>query len=263
LNGNLDGPGALVVADPVLDVRVPAVAVAVAVVAVAVAVAVAVLDDRDLLVGLVSEGRLKSVTVVVAELELHTGVRTLAPDDPPAAVEQAIGFVEAVAERHGVPHPFQGTVATTKGESIWASRYSSEGTSRQLFYTTDVPTLRKQQPERQILKEFSEDARLIVSEPSATNAGFGFVAMRGRRPHLIVTKSEDADVGGRESCSDVARGQPGYRCLQPRRDFMGGRGPRSRPGSRRGPFLPEGSSAVARDDRNAHEPAARPRFLFT
>jgi predicted glutamine amidotransferase len=28
-------------------------------------------------------------------------------DDPPAAVEQAIGLVEAVAERHGVPNPFQ------------------------------------------------------------------------------------------------------------------------------------------------------------
>ena len=91
--------------------------------------------------------------------------------DPPAAVEQAIGFVEAVAEKHGVPHPFQGTVATSNGESIWASRYSSEGTSRTLFYTTDVPTLRKQQPERQILKEFSEDARLIVSEPLGDVAG--------------------------------------------------------------------------------------------
>ena len=47
-------------------------------------------------------------------------------DDPTAAVEQAIGLVEAVAERHDVPHAFQGTVATTDGESIWAFRYSSE-----------------------------------------------------------------------------------------------------------------------------------------
>ena len=85
--------------------------------------------------------------------------------DPPAAVERAIGLVEAVASRHGVPHPFQGTVATTDGESIWAFRYSSERNSRSLYYTTDVPTLRKLQPERQLLKEFSDDARLIVSEP--------------------------------------------------------------------------------------------------
>ena len=68
-------------------------------------------------------------------------------DDPPAAVERAIGFVESVAARHGIPHPFQGTVATTDGESIWAFLYSSEGKSRSLFYTTDLPTLRKLYPE--------------------------------------------------------------------------------------------------------------------
>jgi predicted glutamine amidotransferase len=72
-------------------------------------------------------------------------------DDPPAAVERAIGFVEAVAATHGVPHPFQGTVATSDGESIWAFRYSSERNSRTLFYTTDVRTLRKMQPDRQLL----------------------------------------------------------------------------------------------------------------
>ncbi len=69
-------------------------------------------------------------------------------DDPPAAIERAIGFVEAVAGRHGIPDAFQGTVATSDGESIWAFRYSTEGKSRSLFYTTDVPTLRKLYPER-------------------------------------------------------------------------------------------------------------------
>jgi predicted glutamine amidotransferase len=86
-------------------------------------------------------------------------------DDPTAAVERAIGFVEAVAERRGVPHPFQGTVATTDGETIWAFRYSSERKSRTLYYTTDVPTLRVLYPERQLFKEVSDEARLIVSEP--------------------------------------------------------------------------------------------------
>jgi glutamine amidotransferase len=92
-------------------------------------------------------------------------------DDPPAAVEQAIGFVQAVAERHDVLHPFPGTVATTDGETIRAFRYSPERNSRSLYYTADVPTLRKQQPERQLLKEFSDDARLIVSEPLGDVAG--------------------------------------------------------------------------------------------
>ena len=86
-------------------------------------------------------------------------------DDPQAAIEQAVGLVEAVGHRLGVAHPFQGTIATTCGEEIWAFRYSSEGKSRSLFYTTDVPTLRKLYPERTLYEEVSEDARMVVSEP--------------------------------------------------------------------------------------------------
>jgi predicted glutamine amidotransferase len=92
-------------------------------------------------------------------------------DDPPAAIEQAIGFVEATAERHGIVNPFQGTIATTDGEGIWAFRYSSERKSRTLYYTTSVPTLRKLYPERQQFMDVSEDARLIVSEPLGDVAG--------------------------------------------------------------------------------------------
>ena len=35
-------------------------------------------------------------------------------DDPPAAVARAVGFIEDVGERHGVEHPIQMTVATTR-----------------------------------------------------------------------------------------------------------------------------------------------------
>jgi hypothetical protein len=70
-----------------------------------------------------------------------------------------------------VPNPFQGTIATTDGESIWAFRYSSERNSRSLFYTTDVPTLRKSIPSGRSSREFSENARLIVSEPLGDVAG--------------------------------------------------------------------------------------------
>ena len=59
-------------------------------------------------------------------------------DDPPAAVARAVGFIEATGRRHGVASPIQMTVATTDGERVWAFRYSSEGESRSLFYSTDV-----------------------------------------------------------------------------------------------------------------------------
>src|SRR3954454_17539707 len=92
-------------------------------------------------------------------------------DDPPAAVEQAIGLVEAVAGHHGVPNPFQGTIATSDGVTIWAFRYSSEGNSRSLFYTTRVHALRELYPDRQLFQAVSDDARLIVSEPLGDVAG--------------------------------------------------------------------------------------------
>jgi predicted glutamine amidotransferase len=86
-------------------------------------------------------------------------------DDPPAAVEAAVGLIEEIGRRHGVEHPIQMTVATTDGTTIWAFRYSSERDSRSLFYSTDVPTLRALHPEVEILGKLSDESRLIVSEP--------------------------------------------------------------------------------------------------
>ena len=86
-------------------------------------------------------------------------------DDPPRAVERAVGLVEATGRRHGVQDPVQMTVATTDGERLWAFRYSSEGRSRSLFHSTDVSTLRHQYPDNPVLHNLSDQTRLVVSEP--------------------------------------------------------------------------------------------------
>jgi glutamine amidotransferase len=86
-------------------------------------------------------------------------------DDPPSGVEQAVGLIEQIGRNHGVEHPIQMTVATTNGEKLWAFRYSSEGASRTLFYSTRVDTLREQHPEVEILHKVSDESRLVVSEP--------------------------------------------------------------------------------------------------
>lgn len=86
-------------------------------------------------------------------------------DDPLTAVARAIGQVEKVGRDHGVPFPFQGTVATSDGESVWVFRYSSEGKSRTLYFSADVTTLRHLHPEVAILRELGTEARLVVSEP--------------------------------------------------------------------------------------------------
>lgn len=85
--------------------------------------------------------------------------------DPPAAVAQAVGFIERAALEHGVRFPVQMTVCTTDGHRLWAFRYSSEGRSRSLFHSTDVAVLREQYPDNPTLHELSDDARLVVSEP--------------------------------------------------------------------------------------------------
>jgi predicted glutamine amidotransferase len=86
-------------------------------------------------------------------------------DDPPAAVERAVGVIEDVGRRHGIPYPIQMTVATSDGSSIWGFRYSTERQSRSLFYSTDVTTLRQLHPELAYLTEVGDEARLVVSEP--------------------------------------------------------------------------------------------------
>ena len=86
-------------------------------------------------------------------------------EDPPGAVERMVGFVEEVGRRHGTEHPIQMTIGTADGNSVWAFRYSSEGKSRTLYYSTDVRTLREMYPDRPRLQELSDESRIMVSEP--------------------------------------------------------------------------------------------------
>ena len=73
-------------------------------------------------------------------------------DDPPAAVARAVGLIEHVGHKHGIEHPIQMTVATSDSTTLWAFRYSSEGTSRSLFYSTKVSTLRELYPDLEALQ---------------------------------------------------------------------------------------------------------------
>jgi glutamine amidotransferase len=56
------------------------------------------------------------------------------------------------------------TVATTNGTSIWAFRYSSEGDSRSLYFSTRMDTLKALYPES-VLRMLSDETRAVVSEP--------------------------------------------------------------------------------------------------
>jgi glutamine amidotransferase len=86
-------------------------------------------------------------------------------DDPVTAVEQTVGFVEETGRKHGVEHPIQMTVATTDGQTVWAFRYSSEGDSRSLYFSTRMDALKALYPESEELAGLSDETRVVVSEP--------------------------------------------------------------------------------------------------
>ncbi len=86
-------------------------------------------------------------------------------EDPPGAVARMAGLVEEAGHAHDVPHPLQMTLAVSDGERVWVFRYSSEGRSRSLYFSTDVATLRALHPDAAFLRDVSDETRLVVSEP--------------------------------------------------------------------------------------------------
>ena len=120
---------------------------------------------RDLLLAVDPALFLEIEGTTDSELLFHLALTLGLEDDPPQAVQRTIGLVEATGHEHGVEFPFQGTIATTDGECVWAFRYSSEGRSRSLFFSTDVRTLRAIYPENELLRDLGDESRLVVSEP--------------------------------------------------------------------------------------------------
>jgi predicted glutamine amidotransferase len=85
--------------------------------------------------------------------------------DPVAAVERMVGFVEKTGHEHGVEHPIQMTIATSDGKRVWAFRYSSEGDSRSLYFSTRMDDLKAAYPDIEELAALSDETRVVVSEP--------------------------------------------------------------------------------------------------
>jgi predicted glutamine amidotransferase len=98
---------------------------------------------------------------VLFHLALTLGLR----EDPVAAMRETVRMVESVGRDHGVPFPMQGTIAVSDGDTVWAFRYSTQGRSRSLFHSADIPTLRQLYPDAERLKLFGDNAHVVVSEP--------------------------------------------------------------------------------------------------
>jgi len=98
---------------------------------------------------------------VLFYLALTLGLR----DDPVAAIQSALRQVESVAREKGVAFPVQATIAVSDGATLWAFRYSTQGMTRTLFHSVDIPTLQELYPDAARLQVFGPRARVVVSEP--------------------------------------------------------------------------------------------------
>jgi predicted glutamine amidotransferase len=144
-------------------------------------------------------------TEVVFHLALTMGLE----EDPVAALERTVGFIEATAERHGVPDAVQGTFGVSDGVCLWAVRYSTQHKSRTLFVSADPVSIQHLHPENERFRRLTPDDRLIVSEPFSDLPGVwvpvdestalivrrgGVVEHRAFRPRRTTTP-DDAPLG--------------------------------------------------------------------
>ncbi|MEU6890518.1 class II glutamine amidotransferase [Streptomyces sp. NPDC046557] len=100
-----------------------------------------------------------------SELMFYLAVTFGLDQDVPGAVGRMVGLVERLGKEHGVDDPLQMTIAVSDGQKVWAFRYSSQGRSRSLFYSSRADTVRELYPELPYLRKVSDDTRLVVSEP--------------------------------------------------------------------------------------------------
>ena len=106
-----------------------------------------------------------------SEVLFHLALTYGLEQDPIAALEQAIGFVEATAAAHGIENAVQASLGLTDGERLWAFRYSTEHRSRTLFVSAEASAIHSLYPENERLQRFREEDRIVVSEPIADLEG--------------------------------------------------------------------------------------------
>jgi len=86
-------------------------------------------------------------------------------DQPIAALEKMVGFIEQLADRRGIKDAVQMTLGVADGQTLYAVRYSTERNSRTLFHSMDVRTIHELYGADRLAQPFPADARVVASEP--------------------------------------------------------------------------------------------------
>ena len=113
-------------------------------------------------------------------------------DDPIGALERMAGFVEETGRRHGIAEPLQMTVAVSDGARLYAARYASGPLVNSLFVSQDARSVRALYPDDERFSIFSDESRVIVSEPPGDLPGIWREVPVGTA--LIVQPGEDQEV---------------------------------------------------------------------
>jgi predicted glutamine amidotransferase len=100
-----------------------------------------------------------------SELMFHLALTFGLAEDPLGGLERMAGFVEAAGRRIGVEYPLQMTVGVTDGLRLYAVRYASGPEVNTLFLTESARDVRLLYPEDERLQHFSDELRVVVSEP--------------------------------------------------------------------------------------------------
>ena len=100
-----------------------------------------------------------------SEVLFHLALTFGLQDDPVAALERAIGLVEATAVHHGIENAVQTSIGLTDGTRLWGFRYSTERRSRTLFVSADAHAVQQLHPDNERLQRLHDEDRVIVSEP--------------------------------------------------------------------------------------------------
>jgi predicted glutamine amidotransferase len=100
-----------------------------------------------------------------SELMFHLALTFGLEDDPLGGLERMAGHIEALGARKGIAEPVQMTIGMSDGERLYAVRYASGPVVNTLHVSEDVEALRLLYPENERFAHFSDDARMVVSEP--------------------------------------------------------------------------------------------------
>ncbi len=127
-----------------------------------------------------------------SELMFYLALTFGLQDEPLAALERMAGFVEETGRRRGIEEPLQMTVAASDGERLYAARYASGPVVNSLFVTADASAVRALYPDDERFRQFSDEARAVVSEPLGDLPGLWNEIPAGTA--IVVQPGEDARV---------------------------------------------------------------------